>query len=103
MSESESNETNAPRDALFFQRLQRHDAAAWDELVGVYSLPLQRHITQSLLSRNLPSDLMDDVEQQTWLTAVRLIEDFVWENEKRFYHWFLSIATFHIKRVGNNE
>jgi DNA-directed RNA polymerase specialized sigma24 family protein len=103
MSQSESNETNAPRDALFFQRLQRHDAAAWDELLGVYSLPLQRHIIQSLLSRNLPSDLVDDVEQQTWLSATRLIEDIVWENEAKLYDWFLSIATFHIKSAGHKE
>jgi DNA-directed RNA polymerase specialized sigma24 family protein len=103
MSPLESNEMNSPRDALFFQRLQRHDAAAWDELVGVYSLPLQRHIIQSLLSRNLPSDLVDDVEQQTWLTAVRLIEDFVWQNEAKLYDWFRVIATFHIKHAGNNK
>jgi RNA polymerase sigma factor (sigma-70 family) len=103
MSSSQPNETHSPRkfpqDIGFFRRLQENDSAAWDELLGVYSALLRRDIIQSLLRRSLPVDWLDDVEQQTWLTVVRLIGNFVWENEHKFYNWFRSIATFHIKNL----
>jgi RNA polymerase sigma factor (sigma-70 family) len=102
-NESQPSETNSPKlfpqNTQFFQRLQRHDSAAWDELLSLYSLILRRDILQSLLRRSLPVDWVDDIEQQTWLTIVRLIGNFVWENEDKFYNWFRSIATFHIKNL----
>lgn len=104
MSSSQPNETKSPRkfpeDVQFFQRLQQHDAAAWDELLNIYSLLLRRDIIQSLVRRSLPLDQVDDLEQQTWITVVRLIGNFVWEDENKFYNWFRSIATFHIKNLA---
>jgi RNA polymerase sigma factor (sigma-70 family) len=107
MSSSHSNETNSPKkfpeDIQYFQRLQQHDAAAWDELLSLYSLLLRRDIIQSLLRRNLPLKELDDIEGQTWFTVVRLIKNFKWESEEKFYHWFRSIATAHIRNLARKQ
>jgi RNA polymerase sigma factor (sigma-70 family) len=99
--DSQKHETHKaqtfPQDTAFFARLQQHDTAAWEEVLRLYALPLRRDIVQALLRRSLPLEWADDLEQQTWVTAIRLIENFVWESEDTFYTWFRSIATFHIK------
>jgi RNA polymerase sigma factor (sigma-70 family) len=80
-------------------QLQQHDAHSWNVLLQLYASRLRHDILQSLRRRNLPLDMADDIEQETWLTAIRLIENVIWENEERFYHWFRCIATNHIRNL----
>jgi RNA polymerase sigma factor (sigma-70 family) len=80
-------------------QLQQYDGHSWNVLLQLYASRLRQDILQSLKRRDLPLDIADDIEQETWLTAIRLIKNVVWENEEMFYHWFRCIATNHIRNV----
>jgi|SRR5688572_22430087 len=88
-----------PQEKDFFLLLQQHDADSWDLVLSIYAPQLRRDIQSSLTRRNLGVEWLDDLEQETWLTVVRQIGNFVWESETKFYHWFRSIATFHVRNL----
>jgi RNA polymerase sigma factor (sigma-70 family) len=88
-----------PQEGTFFEHLQQHDADSWDALLNLYAPQLRRDIARSLNKRNLPLEWAEDVEQDTWLTAVKQIGNFVWESDNKLYNWFRSIATYHIKNL----
>src|SRR5215204_4973856 len=93
-------ETEQVRDhpyAQWVKRLKDFDAEAWDVLLQYNAVDLRRDIRASLQKRGLAEDLVDDIEQETWLTAVRKIGDFIWENEEKLYNWLRVIALNHIR------
>ena len=77
--------------------LKELDSQAWDVLLRYYVDDLRRDIRASLGKRGLPPTLVDDIEQETWLTAVRKMSEFVWEGEDKFYHWLRAIAFNHVR------
>lgn len=88
-----------PQEAEFFQQLQQYDGECWDALLEIYAPQLRLDIRRSLSKRSIPPEWAEDIEQETWLTAVRHIDNFVWESESKFYNWFRSIATYHVKNL----
>ncbi len=97
---SEEVETSAVTGRPYAQwvaQLKRLDAEAWDVLLRNYASDLRHDIAVSLRKRGLPDELADDIEQETWLTAVRKMGEFVWEDEDKFYHWLRAIALNHIR------
>jgi RNA polymerase sigma factor (sigma-70 family) len=69
----------------------------WTELHEIYSSALRQDIQKSLRRRGLSVELIDDIEQETWLTAIKRIrEEFTWIDEERFYHWLRCIALNHV-------
>jgi len=79
--------------------LKNFDEEAWSFLMSYYSADLRRDITQSLRKRGLALDKVDDIEQETWLTAVEQISDFVWQNESKFYNWLRKISFQHVRTL----
>jgi RNA polymerase sigma factor (sigma-70 family) len=78
------------------ERLKELDSEAWDFLLRRYGNELRQDILKSLRRRGLSAALVDDIEQETWLTAVRRIDEFVWESENKFYRWLRVISLNHI-------
>lgn len=77
-------------------RIKRLDEDAWDVMLRNHAGDLRRDIAISLRKRGLSEELVDDIEQETWLTAVRKIAEFVWVDEDKFYRWLRAISLNHI-------
>jgi RNA polymerase sigma factor (sigma-70 family) len=72
------------------------DPDTWTQLHEDYSERLQEDIRKSLHKWGLLPDLVEDIEQETWLTAIHCMSEFVWIDELRFYHWLRAISLKHI-------
>lgn len=88
---------------VWIESIRKRDPASWDVLVDSFSERLRMDIRISLHKYHLPLELLDDVSQETWLTAYRSIHAFVWENEERFYHWLRVIACNHVHRARRHS
>src|SRR5262245_7930585 len=92
---------SAPNPYLVWvQAVQNLDANAWDDLLKFYAGELRRDIEVSLRKRDLPVNLAEDIEQETWITAIQKIKDFHWESDEKFYHWLRVISLNHIRAYG---
>jgi RNA polymerase sigma factor (sigma-70 family) len=96
-----SEEVTTKPMALYLQtqwpeQIKRLDPDAWDLLLRNHAGDLRNDIIISLHKRGLPEELAEDIEQETWLTAVRGIAAFVWVDENKFYHWLRAISLNHI-------
>ena len=77
---------------------------AWEELVAAYAPRLRQDIRISLNKWGLPPEFSEDIEQETWLRALRSIEKFVWEDDEKFYHYLRSISSkciYELRRSAN--
>jgi RNA polymerase sigma factor (sigma-70 family) len=83
----------------WIERLRRCDSQVWEIVLRSYATELRRDIGISLKKRSLPDEWTDDVEQETWCTAVRKIDTFVWQGESEFYKWLRSIARHHVQTL----
>jgi RNA polymerase sigma factor (sigma-70 family) len=81
------------------QQLRDYDSQAWDLLLRYYAKDLRNDIVASLNKRGLPVDYVDDIEQETWRTAVEQIEGFIWEGERKLYHWLRTISYHHVQTL----
>jgi RNA polymerase sigma factor (sigma-70 family) len=95
--ETETKFTQQPY-AQWVLQLRQCDEAAWDILLKYFAEDLRADILASLRKRRLPESWLEDIEQETWLTAIQRLEDFVWVNEEKFYHWLRVISLNHIRR-----
>jgi RNA polymerase sigma factor (sigma-70 family) len=96
-----SEEATTKPVALYMQtqwpeQIKQLEPEAWDLLLRNHAGDLRHDILISLHKRGLPEELVDDIEQDTWLTAVRGMATFVWVDENRFYHWLHAISLNHI-------
>lgn len=94
-------ETKTKPIAMYLQaqwpeQIKRLDPEAWDLLLMNHAGDLRQDILISLRKRRLPEELVDDIEQETWITAVRKMAEFVWEDEDKFYRWIHAISLNHI-------
>lgn len=76
--------------------LRQHEQRAWDQLMAHYAGDLRRDILRSLRKRGLDEQHLDDIEQETWLTAVEKIRAFEFQDEARLYNWLRKISVNHI-------
>jgi RNA polymerase sigma factor (sigma-70 family) len=82
------------------ERLQAMDEAAWEELLERYSKRLYDAIVVSLRKRGLNESSAEDIQQQTWLTAVQRIDEFVPEANYSLYYWLRVIALNHVRNLA---
>jgi len=90
----------APRyfdEQSWVEKLKTGDELAWEILVARHAPDLRRAIQQQLQSNGLPPDLLDDVEGETWRTAIRKIAGFTWMGDDKLRNWLCSIAHHHIQ------
>jgi RNA polymerase sigma factor (sigma-70 family) len=80
--------------------LQAGNEEAWDTILRLYAKDLRVHIGQSLRKYSIPPEWVDDIEQDTWITAVKKIEEFEWQGEDKLYHWLRSIAFQHVRTLN---
>ena len=83
-------------DDKWLLSLKAMDSEAWDMLLRLYADDLRRGIQASLARRGMPASMVDDVEQETWLTAVRKIGEFQWQDEDKLFHWLRAISLKHV-------
>jgi len=84
--------------AQWVQSIFDLDQDTWAQLVEIYSSRLRVDIEKSLRKRDASLDVLDDIVQETWLTAIRLIrKEFTWVDEERFYRWLRVIALNHVR------
>ncbi|MEZ4670950.1 MAG: sigma-70 family RNA polymerase sigma factor [Anaerolineae bacterium] len=79
------------------ERLKRMDSQTWDEVLQTYSVSLHADIITSMRKRGVPLDLADDIQQETWLTAVQKIAEFECEGDGKLYNWLRAISLNHIR------
>ena len=87
----------------FVQSVKSLDPDCWMGLLDAYAPLLREEICASLLKRKLPLELADDIEQEMWLTAIRRMDEFVWEDEEKFRHWLRVIALNHIRTYRRKQ
>lgn len=90
-------------DADWLVSLKRLDEAAWDLLMRHYAGELRDGIRQSLARRGLSLSLTDDVEGETWLTAVRKIGEFQTDDVDKLFHWLRAISFKHVLTVQRKQ
>lgn len=79
------------------ERLKRMDAQMWEDVLQTYTLTLHNDILTSMRKRGLSLDLADDIQQETWLTAVQKIGEFQCEGDGKLYNWLRAISLNHIR------
>jgi RNA polymerase sigma factor (sigma-70 family) len=76
--------------------LKQFEQRAWDKLMRYYAADLRRDILRSLRKRGLDEQHVEDIEQETWLTAVEKIKAFEFQDEDKLYNWLRKISVNHI-------
>jgi DNA-directed RNA polymerase specialized sigma24 family protein len=76
---------------------------AWEELLGLYNTRLRRDIIISLHKRGLAAALADDIQQQTWTTAVQKIHLFDDRGEEKLYRWLRAISVNHVRSLQHQQ
>jgi RNA polymerase sigma factor (sigma-70 family) len=72
--------------------LKKKDGEAWKMLLRCYAKQLRRDILVSLINANLSSLSISDIEQETWATAARKMDEFSWQGPNLLYHWLRAIS-----------
>ena len=80
-------------------KLKQMDDGAWEALLAEYASRLHRDIMASLRKRGLKGDMAEDIQQQTWLTAVQKIHIFFDQGEDKLYRWLRAISCNHVRRL----
>ncbi len=78
-------------------KLKRMDSRMWEHIFENYTATLAYDISTSLRKRDLALELGDDILQETWLTAVEKIHEFVCDGDGKFYNWLRVIALNHVR------
>ncbi|MCA0456208.1 MAG: sigma-70 family RNA polymerase sigma factor [Chloroflexi bacterium] len=78
-------------------KLKRMDSRMWEHIFENYTATLAYDINMSLRKRDLSAELADDILQETWLTAVEKIHEFVCDGDGKFYNWLRVIALNHVR------
>src|SRR5262245_40347388 len=99
MSSKDEFATTPAWDERWVERLKSLETSAWDELMKMYSDELRTDNEKSVRKRGAPLDTASDIEQETWLTAVRKINEFQWDAADKLYHWLRVIALNHIRMM----
>lgn len=79
------------------KRLKAMEPDAWETFFDCSQEELRRGIIASLRRRNLSLDLVDDFQQETWLTAVKRIGEYESNGEPRLQNWLRAISLNHIR------
>jgi RNA polymerase sigma factor (sigma-70 family) len=79
--------------------LRQFEQRAWDKLMRFYGADLRQDISRSLRKRGLDDSHLDDIEQETWLTAVEKIKTFEFQDEGKLYNWLRTISVNHIRTL----
>jgi len=78
-------------------KLKRMDSRMWEHIFENYTATLTYDVSNSLRKRDLPLEFVDDILQETWLTAVEKIHDFQCDGDGKFYNWLRVIALNHVR------
>lgn len=90
-------------ERLFVDRLKRKnppDAEAWKQLLVEYKPLLRAAARRSLAKYHLPEDCVDDIEQKTWVTVYRRIDDFEPGHANALRNWLGSIQHNHVRNLS---
>ena len=101
--ESETRPANPPLFDQWVESILRRSPDAWEELVEAYGDRLRGDIRISLVKRGLSPVLVEDIEQETWLRALRKIETFDWKTDEKFYNWLRSMSVNCIHELARNN
>lgn len=82
---------------LHLENLKQLDETAWEMLLALYRDQLHRDILNSLRRRGLPDSEAEDIQQETWITAVQKIGEF--EGGEKLYYWLRVISFNHIRTL----
>jgi RNA polymerase sigma-70 factor (ECF subfamily) len=85
-----------PSYKTWVQSITDRDSHSWSVLIDSFADELRRDIQRSLQKYGLSLAMVEDISQETWLTAYRNIHTFVWQGEEQFYHWLRVISCNHI-------
>lgn len=97
MSNESETAASLSDEARLVEQLKQMNADAWNMVVTVYAADLRWDIMNSLKKRNLAASAAEDIEQETWLTAVRRIHEFTLQGPGKLYYWLRVIALNHVR------
>lgn len=87
-------------EPCLIKALQAMNTDAWSYVFEKYQQTLHQEICRSLRKRGLSDDNAPDIAQETWITAVHEIGDFVYLGEGKLYHWLRAISVRHVMSLN---
>jgi len=104
MSDENRTTTSQPKPyEQWVAGIKKQDSEAWKYLIKVHGRDLRDEIQKSLRKRGLPLEFIDDIEQDTWVSALHSIVNFEWQGEDQFYHWLRVISLNHIRKLKRDQ
>jgi RNA polymerase sigma factor (sigma-70 family) len=79
--------------------LKRGDPEAWKQIIKFHGGELRYEINISLRRRGMSAELTDDIEQQTWETAISAIRNFEFKTPDKLDHWLRVISLNHVRKM----
>ncbi len=96
----EGDPDSLEQENILVEQLKLKDQGAWATVNRLYRDRLQTTISKSLSKYNLPSDRLDDIEQKTWFTAFKKINEFTVDRKEGFYHWLCTIQYNYVRNLS---
>lgn len=87
-------------DDDFFERLQARDETAWLALIRGFKSQLQNVIRSALIRAGLSFDHVDDLEQQTWITAFSKCHEVEFVDMRHLFNWLNRIQKNHVLNLS---
>lgn len=87
-------------DDDFFERLQARDEAAWLTLIRGFKSQLQNVIRSALIRAGLSFDHVEDIEQQTWITAFSKCHEVQFQDMRHLFNWLNRIQKNHVLNLS---
>lgn len=87
-------------DDDFFERLQDRDEMAWLALIRGFKSQLQNVIRSALIRAGLSFDHVDDIEQQTWLTAFCKCHEVEFQDMRHLFNWLNRVQKNHVLNLS---
>lgn len=90
-------------EVRLIEKLKQNDEQAWEDAFELYAAFIHYDIVVSLKKRGLPPEYADDIQQESWLTAVQKIGEFTCDGQNKFYHWLRAISFNHVRNVWRKQ
>ncbi len=87
-------------DDDFFERLQSRDEIAWLALIRGFKSQLQNVIRSALIRAGLSFDHVEDIEQQTWITAFSKCHEVDFQDMRHLFNWLNRIQKNHVLNLS---
>lgn len=89
----------------WIEQLKLMNQDAWVHLLNRFQIMLREFIRNKLITAGFSGDdsACEDIQQQTWNTAIEKIHLFRWMSEIQLYCWLRNIARNHVRNLTQKK